>query len=79
MWPVTLPAKAFRLRVERRTCRRGRCKLRALRSRRAAKASGGRVRLVFRLTPGRYRLTPALSAKGHDARRGRPRSVLVRR
>jgi hypothetical protein len=77
MWPVTLPAKAFRLRVERRAC--AKCRLRPVRSRGTKKAPAGRMKLVFSLRPGRYRLTPAVSAKGYDATRGRSRAILVRR
>ena len=77
MWPVTLPAKAFRLRVERRAC--AGCRLRPVRSRGTKKAPAGRMKLVFSLRPGRYRLTPAVSAQGYDATRGRSRAILVRR
>jgi hypothetical protein len=77
MWPVTLSPKAFRLRVERRAC--AGCRLRPVRSRRAKKAPAGRVKLAFRVAPGRYRLRAALSAKGYEAARSRPRAILVRR
>jgi hypothetical protein len=79
MRPLTLPADAFRLRVARRVCGHGRCKLRPLRARRATTAERGLVELAFRLPPGRYRLTAALAADGYRAARSRPRSILVRR
>ena len=79
MLPVTLPAKAFGLRLARRTCKHGHCRPRALRTRRAARARDGRVELRFKLPPGRYRLTAALKAKGYDSARSGTRSVLVRR
>ena len=79
MWPVTLPAKAFELRVARRICARGTCKLRKLRDRRPGAAEGGRVELRLKLAPGRYRLIAAASSKGYRPARSRARSVLVPR
>lgn len=65
--PTSLSARAFRLRVERRTCRSGRCRYRRVKTVSARRARSGRVSLRLRLRPARYRLQAVLSARGYPA------------
>ena len=79
MWPATLAARSFRLKVWKRVCKRGRCVYRPGRTRAARVARDGRVELRFRLSPARYRIRAELRATGYERRTTRPRRVVVPR
>ena len=79
MWPATLPARAFRLKIWKRACTRRRCVYRPGRTRLARRSSAGRVELHPRLAPGRYRLRAELRASGYDRVRSGSRRVLIPR
>jgi len=79
MWPATVPATAFRLRVWKRVCKRSRCRYRPARTRRATVVRDGRVELRLDLPRGRYRLRGEARASGYERVRTRTRTVLVRR
>jgi len=79
MWPATVPATAFRLRVWKRVCKRSRCRYRPARTRRATVVRDGRVELRLDLPRGRYRLQGEARASGYERVRTRTRTVLVRR
>ncbi|MBN1529503.1 MAG: hypothetical protein JW895_10615, partial [Thermoleophilaceae bacterium] len=76
MWPSALPARAMRLHVGQRVCRRS-CRFRRLRSVRPPSAINGHVNLGLKLRPGRYRLTAVVSAKGFRSVRSRSRGISV--
>jgi Bacterial pre-peptidase C-terminal domain len=78
MFPVTLPAGAFGLKVTRRVCRGGQCRWRSMRRLQAGRAVEGRVRLTLRLPRGRFRLRAVLNAAGYQAARSPARVVTVR-
>ena len=79
MWPATVPATAFRLRVWKRVCKRSRCRYRPSRTRRATVVRDGRVELRLDPPRGRYRLQGEARASGYERVRTRTRTVLVRR
>jgi hypothetical protein len=79
MWPATVPATAFSLRLWKRACKRSRCSYRAARTRHATRSTDGRVELRLSLGHGRFRLRGELRASGYDLARTGTRSVLVRR
>jgi Bacterial pre-peptidase C-terminal domain/Fungalysin metallopeptidase (M36) len=75
--PLDLAARAFRVSITQRQCRRGRCAFRAVREPRARRtARDGRVTLRFRLRPGSYRLRGVLKAASY--RRAASRRVSLR-
>jgi hypothetical protein len=78
--PTSLPLRAWRVAIQRRTCTRSGCRFRPMREVAASRRSGtGMLAVAGRLRPGKYRLYAVVRAPRYSAARSRAVRVSVRR